>query len=324
MVVSASTSFNPMLIYIVTSAYRKLGVLNENETPTAGMFQDASYAINSLIKEWQALGLHVWTEEEGILFLQPGRVKYTIGSDSIDNATDSDSWLLKALTANSLAATRLLTFETTADVVAGQNIGVTLNEGSIQWTTIDRVVSATVVRLAEALIGDVSSGNNVFVYTTRIARPLKMPSCRLYYYSSNPTNMREIPMVEFSRKEYMDLPTKTNLGTPTAFFYTPSLPTGTLYVWPSPQFPQYGVRFTWYRPLDDYLSNDNTSDLPSEWINCLTWNLAVELAPDFSVPTERFAILKSQAAEKLELVRGYDREAQPIYFGLGNPDMGRM
>lgn len=320
MATSGVSSFDPTFIFIVTSAYRKLGVLNENETPTAGMFQDASYAINSLMKEWEALGLHVWTEEEAILFLQPGQVRYLIGGTTTDHAVDAYSYITETLAVDAAAAAVSITVTDASDIVLDQNIGIVLNDGSTQWTTVSHTPIGNVVRLTDALTSAASAANDVFVYTTAITRPLKMPSARLYFYSNNPTDLRETSMNEFSRQEYMDLPIKTNQGTPTAFFYTPSLPSGQIYVWPSPQNSAYGIRFTWYRPLNDYLSNDNTSDLPQEWINALTWNLAVELAPDFSVPIQRFAILKAIAAEKLELVRGYDREAQPIYFQLSDPE----
>lgn len=321
MATSGISTFDPTFIFIVTSAYRKLGVLNENETPTAGMFQDASYAINSLMKEWQALGIHVWTEEEAILFLQPGQVRYLIGGTTTDHAVDAYSYVTQTLASSAAIAATSVTLTDASEIAIAQTIGIVLDDGSTQWTTVTHTPSVlNVVRLADALTGAASAANNVFVYTSAITRPLKMPSARLYFYSNNPTNLRETPMCEFSRAEYMDLPIKTNQGTPTAFFYTPSLPSGLVYIWPSPQNSSYGVRFTWYRPLNDYLSNDNTSDLPQEWINALTWNLAVELAPDFSVPVQRFAILKAIAAEKLELVRGYDREAQPIYFQLSDPE----
>ncbi len=322
MAVSSTATFDPTFIFIVTSAYRKMGVINENETPTAGMFQDASYAINSLIKEWQALGIHVWTEEEGILFLQPGQVRYLIGGTTTDNAADAYSFVAQTLSATANATATSVTVADATGITIGQSIGIVLDGGSTQWTTVSHIPLASVVRLAVALTGPASSGNAVFVYTSKITRPLKMPSARLYFYSSSPTDLRETPMDEFSRKEYMDLPIKTNQGTPTSFFYTPARPSGLVYIWPAPQNSNYGVRFTWYRPLDDYLSNDNTSDLPPEWISALTWNLAVEMAPDFSIPVQRFGILKAIAAEKLDLVQGYDREAQPIYFQLADPESG--
>lgn len=320
MTVSGTTDFNPAFIYIVTSAYRKLGVINENEEPTAGMMEDANYALNSLVKEWMATGLHVWTEEEGILFVQPGQVRYLIGGNVLTNTSDAYAYVLGELTTTAVQGATSLTVDSIVGIIQGQNIGIVLDTGETQWTTVKYPPSGTTVQITTALIGAAAAQNNIFVYTTRVIRPLKMPSARLLYFNG----LLETPMNEFSRKEYMDLPNKNTPGTPTAFFYTPKLGSGELYIWPSPQNSNYGIRFTWYRPIDDFVSNDNTADMPAEWINALTWNLAVELAPDFSIPAQRFAILKSQAAEKLELALGWDREAQPIYFQMGDPEAGRQ
>lgn len=319
MVTSNSYNWNPSFIFIATSAYRKLGVINENETPTAGMYQDAFYCLNGLVKEWMATGIHVWTEEEGILFLNPGQVRYAIGGVTDDNTSDAYTYVLGTLNANAAQGATSLTVESIEGILRYDNIGIILDDGSTQWTTVSHTPTGTTVRLTDPLTDTADSGNNIFVYTTKLLRPLKISSCRLLLYNG----LTETPMNMFSRKEYMDLPNKNNQGTPTAFFYIPKLDHGELYIWPSPQNSTYGVRYSWYKPLMDFTDPDDTADFPQEWINALTWNLALELAPDFSVPPARFTLIAAQAAEKLDLVKGWDREMQPIFFGMGDPEMGR-
>ena len=309
---SGTTLFNPAVVFIITSAYRKLGVINEDENPSAGMMSDALFALNSLTKEWMATGIHVWTEEEAILFLQPNQARYLIGGTTTAVTSDANNWNLLTLASSAALSSTTITLVSATGVIDNQPIGIILDDGTTQWTTVDGTPVGNVVTLATALTASASSGNYVFTYTTKIFRPLKVPSARRFGYNGR----IETPMRVFSRREYMDLPNKTNPGLPTAFFYSPSLVSGELYVWPVPMNSSFGIRFTWYRPLQDFNDPNDTSDLPAEWINALTWNLAVELAPDFSIPAPRFAILKSQAAEKLELAEGWDREAQPIFFGV--------
>lgn len=319
MTTSLVSTFNPAFVFVATSAYRKLGVINENENPTAGMIQDAYYAANSLVKEWMATGLHVWTEEEAVLFLEPGQVRYQIGGDVTTNTSDAFTYVLGELTSTAVLGATSLAVDSIVGISRGDNIGIVLDTGVTQWTTVSHTPTGTTVRITDALTDAAGALNDIFVYTTRILRPLKVPEARLLYWNG----LLETPMNEFSRQEYMDLPNKYTPGTPTAFFYTPKLESGELFIWPAPQNSNYAVRFTWYRPIFDFTSNADTADMPNEWNSALTWNLAVELAPDFSIPAQRFAILKAMAAEKLELVLGFDREAQPIYFQLGNPEAGR-
>ena len=84
------------------------------------------------------------------------------------------------------------------------------------------------------------------------------------------------------------------------------------------------MRFTYLRPLQDVTTNPaQTGDFPIEWINAAVWNLAREMAPEFDLPPQRWAMVKEQADEKLELVRGWDREPENIQFGYDFDETAR-
>jgi hypothetical protein len=299
-----------------------MGVINEDEQPTAGMFADAYQALNSLIKEWEALGIHIWTEQEAILFTQLGQSRYLLGGTTADHTTDAYGYVLMQLTASSAAGSHTITVDSIVGVLNGMTIGVTLDSGVVQWTTVNGAPSGSTVTITAALAGASSTGSFAFAYVTgsEIQRPLKIPAARRLAYQG----VLETPLIEFSRREYMDLPIKNNPGVPTAFFYNPARDQGEIFIWPTPNAAaQSAIRFTWYRSIQDIVTVANTIDFPQEWINALTWNLAVEMAADYSLPPQRLQWLKMTAEEKLELVRGWDREAQPIYFQMNYDQMRR-
>src|SRR6185312_16504783 len=89
MTTSGTSGFTYNRDQIIKMAYRKLGVINASETPGAQMIQDASDALNLWVKALNATGLHIWTEEEATLFLQPNQVSYTLGGTITDNCTGS-------------------------------------------------------------------------------------------------------------------------------------------------------------------------------------------------------------------------------------------
>jgi len=60
--------------------------------------------------------------------------------------------------------------------------------------------------------------------------------------------------------------------------------------------------------------------LPQEWLSTLIWGLAVEMAPEYDCPPARFQMLKAELAEKMDSVAGFDREPEPIYFGVSMGD----
>jgi hypothetical protein len=303
-------------------AYRKIGAIAEDETPTAGMYEDAAFALNAMVKEWMATGIHVWTEEEAILFFQKGQRRYLLGGagpggTGPDNCCDVNAYALMQLTSAAVAGNTTINVDGTVGVANGNFLGIVLDTGFAFWTTVSGAPGLTTVNLAAPLPSSVSAQNSAFAYATKIVRPLQVPRCRQIFYQGGLSGPRLTPMSVLSRKEYMDLPQPDDPGISTQFFYTPQLVSGEFYAWPNPQNATFGARLTWYRPIMDINTPANTLDFPQEWINACGWNLAREIGPEYAVPPQVWQIVVAEAEKKLELAQNYDRESEPIYFGIG-------
>lgn len=328
MATSGVSSFNPAAVQIITAAYQILGVINEDEVPTAGQFSVGLYTLNSMTKEWEASGIHVWTEEEAILFLQQFQRKYLLGGTTTDHCADASSWRLTTLNASAGAGATAVVVTSALGIANGDNFGVVLNSGFAYWTTVNGTPVGNTVRLTTPLPGPVSAGAFAFAYpqSAQIVRPLRVPFCRRLQYAlpatSGVSDQGGIitplsPMM--SRREYFDLPQPANPGLVTQAYYNPARDQGELWVWNVQQNANFGLRFTYYRPIQDWTTPATTADLPQEWNNALNWNLARELGPRYSVPAERWDRITLQADKKLELVQGWDREPESVYFGRSSP-----
>ena len=313
MTTSGVNSWNPVVTDIVTQALAQMGVIDEDEIPTGGMMTKGIWQLNAIVTAAQATGAHVWTEEEAILFLQPNQVRYEIGGPETNGDTsDANAWTQLTLSANAAQGAGSITVASAAGITSGQNIGVILDDGTTQWTTVNGAPSGNVITLAAVLTGSASSGNYAMAYTSAISRPLKVPAARLLYLNG----LNEVPMKVMSRQEYMDTPNKLSPGTPTQFFYTPQVDRGILYCWPAPQFSTYAIRFTWYRPLEDFINANDTMDFPQEWVSPLVWTLARDLMGVYDTPPPRQQFINAQAALYADLLTGYDRESEPVQFGM--------
>lgn len=320
MATSGTSSFNYNRDQIIRAALRKIGAISAGEVPDNQTIQDAADSLNLLVKEYDAIGLHLWTESEGILFLQPNQIQYAFGPGSTDHATKTNppNYVSTTVSSSSAQFATTVTLTSVANILVGDNIGITLDSGTVFWSTVASInTTSRVVTITTALpssAGATGLLNPVFDYTSSLQRPLRVLDARLLYYSS----AIETPMFAMSRLDYRDLPSKNNTGTPTSFYYDAQLGQGLFYVWPAPLNAGNGVKFTWMRQIEDFNTAANTPDLPVEWIACLTWGLACELALEYDIPPARYQILKSQYAEKLDRVTGFDREIEPIYFGVSN------
>lgn len=314
---SGTYTFTQNRDQIIRRAARLVGAIASGETPSAAINQDFSDALNAMVKRWQASGLHLWAEQEGILFLQPNQSSYTLGSPTTDHATQVFASTTLSASASSGAGTVAVT--SAAGIASGYNIGILLNGGSLFWTTASNVVGTTVT-LAATLTDSASATNLVFAYQTNIQRPLRVLSGRRFNYLSS----IETPMnPSLSRMDYRDLPNKATAGTPTQFFYDPQIPAGQLYIWPILTAATDAIKFTWMRQLQDFNTAANTPDFPQEWTDTLIFNLALGMAPEFGVPTEQYNMIKEQALAYLDTTTGFDREPESYYFQVDTSRMGR-
>lgn len=332
--VSSTAQYSPCATEIITAAFRHAAIIDDEEAPTPAMMRTGMKGLNVLMKELEATGIHIWTEEEAILFLQQNQTRYLLGgppsNPSPDHATDAYEWSLLQLTAASAQGAMGLTASLTFGVplADGDQIGVVTNNGNAFWTTIGSFTGFTSalpsgnITLAAPLPAACNTGNLAFVYTTPLLRPLRVPFARRLQYAMGAQQGGIItplsPML--SRQSYHDLPQPRTPGTVTQAYYNPARDQGQFFVWPNPMNANNGIRFTYYRPMFNFLSLDNTADLPDEWTNTLEWNLAKWFRLDYSIPAARQAEIKEEAARTLDIVMSWDREPESIYMGRASPE----
>jgi hypothetical protein len=317
MATSGTTSHIETRDLIITRALRICSAIADEEVPTPSMIANASQSLNDLVKQWDTLGIHVWTETEGVIFPQPGQQMYRLDAvTSPDHA--AENWRLSNTTSVMTTGSTNVTLGKIYDfgqydTQTGDNIGIVLDTGRVYWALVAAVMSPTTLILNLGLPEPANGNKAVFIYRTKIAQPLRIPSARRLLIPS----LVENSLLVLARLDYRELPNKTTAGTASAFFYDPQLTVGYFFIWPSPSDVTALLRFTWYRRLQDFSGPANTPDLPQEWSNAITWNLAKEIAPEYDVPLQKYtSVILQRAAETLDMVSGWDREPEPTYFGV--------
>jgi len=315
MTTSGTSAFTATRNQIISGALRKIVAIGSGLPIQGEMLSDASFALNGMVKHWEGQGIHVWTNSTARLFIQPGQRQYALGGTSTDHC--ATTFVSVLTTASAAAAAASIVVESITGIAASDHIGITLDDGTIQWTTVNGAPAGSTVSLSAALTDSVALGNQVWTYTSDIVQPLKIVQAQRF----NADAETDTPMMMLGRTDYFDLPNKDQLGTITNFYYDRQLTTGQLYLWSAPQDVVDGhVNFQWHRPIMDFNTAADTSDLPQEWIQTLQFNLAVIMAPEFDVPDGKFRQIKSLADQYLSDMIGFDREegsifVQPDYSG---------
>ena len=314
MTTSGVDVYNETQSQIIYASARKLGFISFEETPSAAAYTAFSNQLNVLIKSLDATGLHLWTEEEATLFLQPGQFSYTLGGTTTDNCAWT-TYNQTALTTNAAQGATSIVVNSATGFAANYYVGVVLNSGAIAWSKESGAPSGTTITLTIPLPALPLLPIMWFVYQMQVVRPLRVVSGRRFAFNGQ----IDTQMIQMSRIDYRNQPNKSNLGVLTQFFYDPrggSNTQGVMWIWPAPSSVNNAFKFTWWRQIQDFAAPGNNPDLPQEWLDFLIWGLAEKMFSEAKAPASILPYIQQQASSAFETVSGFDRESESYLFGV--------
>lgn len=283
MATSGSWDYSLTAADIIQAALEDLLVVQDGSSISSGDSALGLKTLNLLVKQWQgtadmAQGFKVFLRQFVYVFLQKNQAVYQIGPASgDDNATTSYS--STTISAAEAAAQTTLSVTSTTGMTAADKIGIQLDSGSIQWTTISSTgAGPTVVIPASGLTGAAAAGNRVFWYTSKAQRMTDVLSAVLRNTSTQDTPLRFIKTAE----EYELFSDKTATGDPTRIMVEPLRITTKLTLDTYPQDVTKVIRLLALYPSEDYDATTNDIAYPQEWFAALEYELARRLAPKFN------------------------------------------
>lgn len=304
---SGSVDFSITASDIIKKALSLVAERDAEISLTNNEIKDGLQSLNIMVKAWQGQGLHLWKRDEGILFLDAGISSYLLGPQGVE-ATLVDDFIDTELSVAAIATATTLTVDSTTGMLALDNIGIELDDNTRQWTTIVSVDSSTTLTITDPLISAAAIDNSIFTFTTLIERPLRIESSRRSRLGDN----TEVELNKWSRQQYFAQTNKASKGTPTNFYYTPSLDNGEIFIWQTANSVRQVLKFTFERTIEDFDSTANNPDFPIEWSRALIWNLALDIGPEYSTPDSKMNRIERKAAEYLDNMLGWDEEVTSL------------
>lgn len=313
---SGSTDFTRTHRQIVLSALRLIhnGALPSNVNQTT-VEDNASEALNMLVKQWQEEGVWIWKNVEISIPLSYGGYSYSLGPSG-DHASKT---MVRTEVSTAASSTDTeIAVDSITGISDGDHIGIQLDDSTMQWTTVNGAPAAT-ISLDDALTDDVSVGAVVYAYTTGIPRPIDITEARLVIDGGS-----ETVLTVLTRNEYMSISDKDSTGKANSVYYHPTLDTGTLNVWCAAATVADHIKATARMPFDDFDAGSNNADFPVECLRALKWNLADEIMDEFSYGKEdpgmwerRRSRVETKAAQtKMFLMNRYT-EFSSYFFEVG-------
>lgn len=306
---SGNVDFTMTAREIINQSFSKMGKKTAEIPLEDNELSDGLTSLNMMVKAWAAQGLHLWSKDEGVLFLDAGKADYNLGPEG-DEACQLDDFMGTTTTSSNVSTDVIIELVDTSGMLTGDQFGQELDDNTRHWTTILTVDSATQVTITDGLPSASKSGNSAFTFTNLVQRPNRILSYRRKVFNQD----NEIPVISWSRDQYFNQVNKTSSGTVVNCYYSPQLGNGRVYVWQTASSVNDLLRFTFERPLENIDDPEDTLDFPPEWLEAIVYGLAWRLSDDYSVPFALADRIGQKANNFKDEIIDWDEEKTSLFF----------
>lgn len=289
---------------LIAEALYTLNVYRPGETPSTADYTSCRRSLNMMLKAWQQEDLALWLQQEMTLLLELNEVSYLLGPAG-------DHYSATVVKTEIATAANLgggsITVDDDAGIFNADYIGIELDDGTLQWTTVNGVPAANVVTLTATLTDDVAIDNHVYTYATKGQRPLEIIEARLI------NDDIETTLSIISRSDYMSLSNKSTTGQANQVYYDPQQTNGIFRVWPGCDDVKYRIKMTIRRPIMDFDAAADDADFPSYCCEAVILNLALRLSLKYPRQQVIPGLVEMAIDSKRKLL-DFDRETTSVFF----------
>lgn len=307
MAVSSSRDYSVTGTNIINGAFEYIGVKDANESVSANDTALALATLERMIKAWEAEGIGLWSLNEIALFQSYEGYAYDIYSSS--SYHHSVTWYKTEIATAAASGASSIVVDSDDNITDGDYIGIELDDGTLQWTTVNGTPSSDTVALDDVLTDTSAVDNHVYNYTTKCPHPIEITEARIHRADGT-----DIPLHIASRDEYMGISDKTATGSATMIYFDPQRDRIKVNIWPACSDVQEYIRMTAKLSIMDMDAATNNPDFPQAWYEALETNLAVRLGAKFGRPiTQELALLAALAKQNAS---NFDREQTSTFISF--------
>jgi hypothetical protein len=306
MAVSSSRDYSVTGTNIINGAFEYIGMKDTNESMSAELTAQGLAVLERMIKLWEAEGIGLWTLAEAALFQSYEGYTYNIYSSGTNCST---TWVKTEVATAGTAADLTLVVDSITGMTTGDYVGIELDDGTVQWTTINGVPASATITLTAALTDSAAVDNHVYTYTTKCPRPIEITEARIHHADGTDT-----PLSIISREEYMALSDKTSTGTANQIYFNSQLSYVTANIWPACSDVQDYIKMTVKLSIMDMDAVGNNPEFPQEFYEALETNLAVRLGEKNGRPLS--PVLATLAISSKQIATDFDRENVSTFISV--------
>ena len=146
MATSGSKDFNLTVGDLISGAIRSVGGKPAKGISTQDTKANARQALNMILKHWQGEGIDVWMLRGIYIFLSDGGYEYSLGPAG----KFTYSMTKTELSDDALSGAASIEVDSITGISDGDYLGIELDDGTLQWTTVSGSPSGTTVTPARS------------------------------------------------------------------------------------------------------------------------------------------------------------------------------
>jgi hypothetical protein len=284
---------------IIKGAIRALGLLASGQTPTAQEYADGLECLNFLIKQWQGPsnfmtpGLKLWKRKHLTLTLSSTN-SYTIKTRRLAFTSGGTTAIAVGNTitgATGGATAVVMSVEVTSGTWAGGDAAGEL----IIMTQVGTFESENLNVGASSNLATIAADSKMYSPFTEIEGAVRRTSDGIDH-----------PMDPMTLEQWMALTDKDVSGTPNRYYYERKIDEIKFWLNRTPSDTTDTVFMVVLFPFEDFDAHTDTVDTTPEYYRALKFNLALDIAPEYSV--EPSANLSRLATQSLAIVQSFAPE----------------
>ena len=325
MATSGSYDFSRTAAQVIQGALENLTVIAPGGTVSSAHSTMLLARLNMIAKQHQgtadgAPGLKVHTRQRVTLFLAKGQQKYSIGPASTDARAATSYGRTTLSAAEALGQTTISITSntdtttdpgTTVTMTSGDIVGIQLDDGTLQWTTISGTPTTTMT-IVDSLTAAAASGNYVYWFTSRAQRFPVIESAVLRDENRNDT---ELTIFRTVRDYEIGVPDKYADGDPTCVLVEPLRIATRVTLDTQPTDVEKQIVLTVQYPAEDYDATTDDIAFPQEAYRFLTWELSFESCDVFG--KEWTPSMEKKRLEARNSYLSLNPEVSNLYFQSG-------
>ena len=307
MATSGSTNYTVNRNRMIVMATSAAGVGDPGQTLSSAKYALISDLLNMMLKSMQADGLKLWLRKQATVFLKDGTKQYSLSSTG---AHATYSYTKTAIKVAAVATDTIIDVDSTTGMTAGDFVGFVLDDGTSYWTTVTSVTdSDTLVIPSPGITSAAAISNNVYFFTTKIGRPLRILQAFIRDNNGNDT-----PVEIISQNDYMGLSSKDAEGQVNQINYDPQTGSGLLNVWPKTDDVTDTLELIVQREIEDMDAGTDDFDIPTEWYETVLYGLTERIGIQFQIPEKMMKRITAKARESLSKSMGFDVENTSMFI----------